>query len=196
MLLHFPTLLCLAKAVKVKISSVSIQWRKIGLLDQSKLSLCFNQAPHHEGVLGEWMYNSSHSLTSAVDGDEWSASLPGRFIPKERAPGTHWIGSWVGPDQSKCQSQFTVLIKLFERTDASLWSLQLIELLMAQGVTNCCVLQILRKVTKCIQNCSVPVLQLFGGTSEAHLTADMWIWPGEQETKHQLDEGSLNIQEV
>jgi len=36
-------------------------------------------------------------LTSALDGDEWSASHPGRFTSKERAPGTHWIGGWVGP---------------------------------------------------------------------------------------------------
>jgi hypothetical protein len=28
---------------------------------------------------------------------EWSASRPGRFTPRERAPGTHWIGGWVGP---------------------------------------------------------------------------------------------------
>jgi hypothetical protein len=27
----------------------------------------------------------------------WSASRPGRFTPGERAPDTHWIGSWVGP---------------------------------------------------------------------------------------------------
>jgi hypothetical protein len=33
-------------------------------------------------------------LTSALAGGEWSASRPGRFIPGERAPGTHWIGSW------------------------------------------------------------------------------------------------------
>jgi hypothetical protein len=26
-----------------------------------------------------------------------SASHPGRFTPGERAPGTHWIGGWVGP---------------------------------------------------------------------------------------------------
>jgi hypothetical protein len=38
-----------------------------------------------------------HSLTSALDGGEWSASRPGRFTPKEGVPGTHWIGSWVGP---------------------------------------------------------------------------------------------------
>jgi len=26
-----------------------------------------------------------------------SASRPGHFTPRERAPGTHWIGGWVGP---------------------------------------------------------------------------------------------------
>jgi hypothetical protein len=36
-------------------------------------------------------------LTSALEGDEWSVSRPGRFTPRERAPGTHWIGGWVGP---------------------------------------------------------------------------------------------------
>jgi hypothetical protein len=35
-------------------------------------------------------------LTSALDGGEWSASRPGRFTTRERAPGTHWIGGWVG----------------------------------------------------------------------------------------------------
>jgi hypothetical protein len=38
-----------------------------------------------------------HSLILALDGGEWSASCPGHFIPRERAPGTHWIGGWVGP---------------------------------------------------------------------------------------------------
>jgi hypothetical protein len=45
----------------------------------------------------EWRYSSTHSLTSALDGGEWSASRPGRFTPKERDPGTHWIPGWVGP---------------------------------------------------------------------------------------------------
>jgi hypothetical protein len=36
-------------------------------------------------------------LTSALVGGEWSASQHGRFIPEETAPGTHWIGEWVGP---------------------------------------------------------------------------------------------------
>jgi hypothetical protein len=31
-------------------------------------------------------------LTTALAGSEWSASLPGSFTPRERAPGKHWIG--------------------------------------------------------------------------------------------------------
>jgi hypothetical protein len=38
-----------------------------------------------------------HSLTPVVDGGEWSASRPGRSIPRETAPRTHWIGDWIGP---------------------------------------------------------------------------------------------------
>jgi hypothetical protein len=36
-------------------------------------------------------------LASALVGGEWSASRPCRFTPGERAPGTQWIGGWVGP---------------------------------------------------------------------------------------------------
>jgi hypothetical protein len=36
-------------------------------------------------------------LTSALAGGESSASCPGPFSPVETAPGTHWIGGWVGP---------------------------------------------------------------------------------------------------
>jgi hypothetical protein len=62
-----------------------------------KLPLWFNWAPRHEGVLGEWRYSPTHSLTSVLDGGEWSASCPGRFTLWERAFGIHWIGGWVGP---------------------------------------------------------------------------------------------------
>jgi hypothetical protein len=62
-----------------------------------KLSLCFNWPPRHEGLLREWRYSSPHSLTSALNRDEWSASWPCRFTPRERAPSTHWIGGWVVP---------------------------------------------------------------------------------------------------
>jgi hypothetical protein len=58
--------------------------------------MCFNWAPRHEGVLGNGGI-APLTLTSALDGGEWSASRPGRFTPKERASGTHWIGGWVGP---------------------------------------------------------------------------------------------------
>jgi hypothetical protein len=40
--------------------------------------------------------NIHASLTLTLDGGEWSASRPSRFTPRDRAPGTHWIGSWVG----------------------------------------------------------------------------------------------------
>jgi hypothetical protein len=43
----------------------------------------------------DWRYIATHSLTSALDGNEWSASRPGRFTSRERAPGTHWIEGWV-----------------------------------------------------------------------------------------------------
>jgi hypothetical protein len=36
-------------------------------------------------------------LTSALVGGEWSALRPSCFTPGQRAPGTHWIGGWVGP---------------------------------------------------------------------------------------------------
>jgi hypothetical protein len=33
----------------------------------------------------------------ALDVGEWSDSHPGCFTDRERDPGTHWIGGWVGP---------------------------------------------------------------------------------------------------
>jgi hypothetical protein len=39
-------------------------------------------------------------LTSALVGGECLVSRPGSFTPGERAPGTHWIGGWVGPRAS------------------------------------------------------------------------------------------------
>jgi hypothetical protein len=65
-----------------------------------KLSPCFNWAPRHEGVLGGWRYTSTHSLTSTLDGGEWSASRPGRFTPKESAP-RHPLYRRLGGPQSR-----------------------------------------------------------------------------------------------
>jgi hypothetical protein len=62
-----------------------------------KLSLCFFLTEHHDiKAYWGWRYSSNHSLTSAIGGGEWSASRLSRFIPRERAPGTHWIGGLVG----------------------------------------------------------------------------------------------------
>jgi hypothetical protein len=41
-----------------------------------------------------WIYML---FTSALLGDEWSASRPGSFTRGERAPITHWIGGLVDP---------------------------------------------------------------------------------------------------
>jgi hypothetical protein len=59
---------------------------------ESFTSIFIKRVPRYKGVVGEWRYNSTHSLTSAIDGGEWSASRPGRSTPKEISPGTHWIG--------------------------------------------------------------------------------------------------------
>jgi hypothetical protein len=50
-----------------------------------------SSATRHGGASGERRYSSYSFLTSALDGDEWSASLPAA-----RAPGTHCTGGWVG----------------------------------------------------------------------------------------------------
>jgi hypothetical protein len=52
-------------------------------------------------------------LTSTLDGGEWTGSRPCRFTPREREPGTHWIGGWVGPR--------TVLDAVVKRTISSPW---------------------------------------------------------------------------
>jgi hypothetical protein len=43
------------------------------------------------------MYRSTFFLASALVQGERSASRQGRYTPGETAPGTHWIGGWVGP---------------------------------------------------------------------------------------------------
>jgi hypothetical protein len=90
----------LKSILKTQIAWIWLQKKSIGYFWQLKVSKdvpVLNKAPRHEGVIGQWRYSSTHSLTSALDRDEWSASCPGRFTHRERAPGTHWLGGWVGP---------------------------------------------------------------------------------------------------
>jgi hypothetical protein len=53
-------------------------------------------ATRHGGAWGERRYSSYSFLTSALDGGEWSASRPGRALPRGKTPGTHCTGGWVG----------------------------------------------------------------------------------------------------
>jgi hypothetical protein len=48
-----------------------------------KLSLCFNWAPRHEGVLGKWRYSSTHSLISALDGGSGRLHAPAALPPRK-----------------------------------------------------------------------------------------------------------------
>jgi hypothetical protein len=61
-----------------------------------KLSLCLTK---NHAIKRYWglRYSATHSLTSALEGGECSASRPGSFIVGERAPGTHWIGERLDP---------------------------------------------------------------------------------------------------
>jgi hypothetical protein len=36
-------------------------------------------------------------LTSTIVGGGWSPLCPDHFNPRGRAPGTYWIGGWLGP---------------------------------------------------------------------------------------------------
>jgi hypothetical protein len=63
---------------------------------KNKVFLVLNKVPSHEDVWGVEVQLHAF-LTSALDGGECSTSCLGRFTPRERALGTHWIGGWVGP---------------------------------------------------------------------------------------------------
>jgi hypothetical protein len=75
--------------------------------------LSFNWTPRPESVLGEWTYSFTHSLTSALDRGEWSASRPGPFTPRERDPGTHRIGGWVGSRAGLDAVVFSLIVEIF-----------------------------------------------------------------------------------
>jgi hypothetical protein len=61
---------------------------------KAKLSLCL--AKHHAMKTYWGLEVQLHAfLTSALKGDEWSASRPGRLTTGVRAPGNHWTGGWV-----------------------------------------------------------------------------------------------------
>jgi hypothetical protein len=111
-----------------------------------KLSLCFNWAPRHEGILREWRYSSTHSLTSALDEGEWSASRPGRFTPRESATGTHWIGGWIG---SRALLDAVVKRKIPSTRRESNHRAQIVQP-VAQRYTNWAVTKVIVKLSLCL----------------------------------------------
>jgi hypothetical protein len=46
--------------------------------------------------MGEWRYTAPPFLTSALDGDEWSAPRRNWFTSWVNKTGTSWIGGWMG----------------------------------------------------------------------------------------------------
>jgi hypothetical protein len=62
---------------------------------KAKFSLCSTK---HQVMKTYWGSGgiAPRILDLGLDGGEWSVSRPGRFTPRERAPGIHWIGGWVG----------------------------------------------------------------------------------------------------
>jgi hypothetical protein len=62
-----------------------------------KLSLCLIKYYAMKTYRGVEVYLHVF-LNSALDGGEWWVSfVPRPLYLRERAPGTHWIGGWVGP---------------------------------------------------------------------------------------------------
>jgi hypothetical protein len=53
-------------------------------------------------------------MTSLLVGGEWSASSLCRFIPVERAPGTHWIGGWMDPKAGLDDTEYLKFLALTE----------------------------------------------------------------------------------
>jgi hypothetical protein len=47
--------------------------------------------------MNTWSGGVAPLSTSELDG-EWSASRPGHFTHRERLPGNHWLGGWMGPE--------------------------------------------------------------------------------------------------
>jgi hypothetical protein len=72
---------------------------------KEQTSLCFNWAPRHEGILGEKRYSSTYSLTSALDGGEWSASRTGPCYPLYRRLDGPQSRSGQGDEEKNSQSQ-------------------------------------------------------------------------------------------
>jgi hypothetical protein len=73
-------------------------WLQIAILKvKVKLSLCLtNWTLRYDGVWNGGRVDQRF-LTSAIVGGKWPVSRFCRFNPRERTPGTHWMGGGVDP---------------------------------------------------------------------------------------------------
>jgi hypothetical protein len=88
--IYFSHFLCISQSGRWKMQLMPVVVQCIWLF------LYINWTAHHEGTL-EGGGIAPYILTSALGWGERSASTHGRFTHRERAPGTHCIGGWVGP---------------------------------------------------------------------------------------------------
>jgi hypothetical protein len=100
------------------------------LIIKAKVKLSWGLIKHNAmKTYWGWRYSFIHSLTSALDGGEWSVSCTSHFTPRERDPGTHWIGGWVGPS-----TVLDVVVK--RKTPSPCWALNP-RTLIVQPVAQC-----------------------------------------------------------
>jgi len=86
----------------VTLSGTAVGYQRVGEPWKGKGAgkfpvLFFNWALRHESVFG-----SGGIVPWILDlGTRWRvvSFTPRRFNPRERSPGTHWIGGWVGPSE-------------------------------------------------------------------------------------------------
>jgi hypothetical protein len=91
-MVSFPILWCLTAHFPVKFRKCDMLYYHDTVKKESGSVTC------HGGALGERRYSFYHFLTSALEGDEWSGSRPGRALPAgKEPPGTHCTGGLVGP---------------------------------------------------------------------------------------------------
>jgi hypothetical protein len=54
------------------------------------------------------------SLTSEIYSSGWTTSRSVCFTRRDGAPGTHWVGGWLGPRVSLNAVVFVLLIRKFQ----------------------------------------------------------------------------------
>ena len=65
------------------------------ILSRNLRPVCLFRAPNHEDIWGSG--GTAPRITSATEAEGVQHHAPAALHPKERVPGTRWIGEWVGP---------------------------------------------------------------------------------------------------